>query len=70
MSLQLEIEQQIDAELALCTTTQTPYICAALQQPNNKLRHTIFTYVMEQKCTIGEAIVQLENLLDPNNYTE
>lgn len=76
MSTAQEIKRSILSELDQTNALDMPYLHAALYGPNSTeddLRQaieTIFTTVLEQHCTISEAITQLENTLNPNSYTQ
>jgi hypothetical protein len=64
-----EFNENVDAELQLCISDETPYLCAQLEDPRNyeKIRKLVISKVMHEHITIAEAITAIEAELDPNS---
>ena len=62
-----ELEIQILEELEFCNRVDTPYLCTAIFQTNSKklIVRDIMNLVASQGLTIGQAIVLLEQELNP-----
>lgn len=67
-----EFRQNIRTELDLCNATQTPFVCANIgtEDGYKKIELLICSKVIDQKITIGEAIVEIETDLNPQSYVE
>lgn len=67
-----EFRQNIRTELDLCDAIQTPFVCANIgtEDGYKKIEQLICAKVIDEKITIGEAIVQIETDLNPQSYIE
>lgn len=67
-----EFKKNIRTELDLCDPVKTPYLCANIEDPKAyaKIEALITSKVIAQQLTIGEAIVAIENELNPNAYAD
>lgn len=65
-----EFKRNVREELELCDPHETPHVCANLGATDQfqRIDWVIIQKVLKQRITIGEAIVELENELNPNAY--
>jgi uncharacterized protein YtpQ (UPF0354 family) len=62
-----DFKNNIKEELELCDPIQTPYVCANTQTEAGYavLERLLMAKVLNEKITIGEAIVAIEQELNP-----
>lgn len=63
---------QINAELNLCKREETPIVCNLIstKEGRDKVFILIQKKVIQEKISIGQAIVSIEQEFNPNSYTE
>jgi hypothetical protein len=66
------LRQNIIIELDLCDPIDTPNVCANIGESEGleKIQSFIIQIILEQRVTIGEAIIIVENQLNINSYDE
>ena len=64
--------QRINALLDSCSEINTPTVCNLISTPEGRKKVFLLIQkkVIQEKSTIGEAIVGIENEFNPNSYTE
>lgn len=64
-----ELKETISVLLDSCNQNDTPFICANLNTPDAKAKiiENIAEIVIKQQTTIGNAILTLESLYNPNS---
>jgi hypothetical protein len=67
-----QFNTQIDAMLDSCSKKFTPTVCNLIStsEGRQKVFELIQKKVIQQKLTIGEAIVTIEQEFNPNSYAE
>ena len=67
-----QFNTQINAMLDNCSTQFTPTVCNLIStsEGREKVFELIQKIVIQQKLTIGEAIVSIEQEFNPNSYAE
>uniref|UniRef100_A0A6M3KHA7 Uncharacterized protein n=1 Tax=viral metagenome TaxID=1070528 RepID=A0A6M3KHA7_9ZZZZ len=61
------LREKIEDSLELCDSLDTPYLCSAISDKDDKERLIkAIIKLVEKGYSIGEAINMLENDLDPN----
>lgn len=65
-----DFKDNIRLELDQCNSLDTPHVCANIssEEGYRKTEKLIMEKVMTSRLTIGEAIVQIENELNPDAY--
>jgi hypothetical protein len=63
---------QIDAMLDDCSTKYTPTVCSLISttEGREKVFELIQKKVIQEKITIGQAIVSIEQEFNPNSYAQ
>ena len=63
---------QIDAMLDNCSTEYTPTLCSLISttEGREKVFELIQKKVIQEKITIGQAIVSIEQEFNPNSYAQ
>jgi hypothetical protein len=67
-----QFNTQINAMLDDCSKKYTPTVCNFISTPDGRQRifELIQKKVIQEKLTIGEAIVSIEQEYNPNSYAE
>jgi hypothetical protein len=67
-----QFDTQVNAMLDSCTTLHTPTICNLISTPTGrkKVFDLIQKKVIQEKITIGQAIVSIEQEFNPNSYAQ
>jgi hypothetical protein len=67
-----QFNTQINAMLDSCSNKYTPTVCNLIStsEGREKVFELIQKKVIQQKLTIGEAIVTIEQEFNPNSYAE
>ena len=63
-----ELKQTISVHLDTCNGVDTPFICANISTPDGKAKiiDSIAEIVIKRQTTIGDAVLVLESLYNPN----
>lgn len=63
-----QLKDSINQQLDLCDSAEIPIICAQLQteETREKLVEAVVKKVVEEKMDIPQAIIAINNELDPN----
>lgn len=63
-----ELKETISVHLEQCDPSYTPYICSCIGNPEgkNKMIDTIAGVVLQRKSTVGDAVLLIESLYNPN----
>lgn len=62
MEKEKEIKELIEQRLNLCEESETPFICANIETPEDlsKMVDLVYSYVVNNKLYVGEAILNVE----------
>ena len=64
-----QLRAQVEKELDICSAAETPVVCAAAHDPQNReaVIKMVLTKVIEANTTIREAIIAIDNEYDINS---
>lgn len=67
-----KLKENIKIELLTCEPIETPYICKNIgtEEGYGTIEKLILKKIVQEKLTIGESIISIENELNPNSYTD